>query len=126
MSRPLAAALSMLLPGPGQLAAGRPRRAAALLLATVALAVLALLALRAERVGSVDRRLLAGVLGANALLLAFRLFAVVDAWRLGRGAITRTALAALALVVAATAVPHVAAAYVAVRGYTTLETVFAD
>ena len=70
------------------------------------------------------RTLLAGVLLANAALLAFRLFAIVDA---GRGALaSRLAAAALAAIAVAAALPHVAAAYVAVRGYGVLESVFAD
>jgi LCP family protein required for cell wall assembly len=55
----------------------------------------------------------------NVVLLALRLFAVLDASR-GAWAVGLVALAAL------TAVPHLAAGYVTVRGYRTLESVFAD
>jgi LCP family protein required for cell wall assembly len=74
----------------------------------------------------VDARLLAGILVANGVLLAFRCFAVVDAWRTGGGALSAAALAGLAALVAVAAVPHVAAGYVTVRGYTVLDSVFAD
>jgi LCP family protein required for cell wall assembly len=121
--RLLAATLSMLAPGAGQLYVG-VRRRGLVLLALAVVGVPAVL-LAATRVTTIDRRVLAGVLAADAALLALRLFAVVDAWRAGSGRATRAALAALAVLVGATAVPHVAAAYVAVRGYSTLETVFA-
>ena len=76
------------------------------------------------RVPDLGRTFLALVLLANAAVLALRLFAIVDA---GRGAFaSRVAAALLAAVVVAAVVPHVAAAYVAVRGYGVLESVFAD
>ena len=122
--RLLAATLSMLAPGAGQLYVG-VRRRGLVLLALAVLGVPAVL-LAATRVTTIDRRVLAAVLVADAALLALRLFAVVDAWRAGGGRVPRAALAALVVLVGATAVPHVAAGYVAVRGYSTLETVFAD
>ena len=120
--------LSMLLPGAGQVYAGAARRGLTLLVVTgvLALGALAILATRGDAASLVDRRLIAGVLVANAALLAFRLFAVWDAWRCARTAASRLALAGLVVVAAATALPHVAAAYVAVRGYDVLDAVFAD
>jgi LCP family protein required for cell wall assembly len=119
--------LSMLLPGAGQVYAGAARRGLTLLAVTALVAVCGLgIAAAGDAASLVDRRLIASVVVANAALLAFRLFAVVDAWRCTRAAASRVALAGLAAVVAVTAAPHVAAGYVAVRGYDVLDTVFAD
>jgi LCP family protein required for cell wall assembly len=120
----VAAVLSLLAPGAGQLYLGERRRAA-IMLATWAALVLSALTLAASgRLPELGRTLLAVVLLVNAAVLAFRLFAIVDA---GRAALaSRFAAAALAAIVVAAALPHVAAAYVAVRGYGVLESVFAD
>ncbi len=115
----------MLLPGAGQLLRGARRRGVALLAAT-ALLLLALLAIVVWRgragLPVLDRRLVATLLAIDLAVLAFRLFAVVDAARGSRTAEARVVLAAL---VVATALPHAAAGYVAVRSYDVLETVFA-
>ncbi|HWH06278.1 MAG TPA: LCP family protein [Gaiellaceae bacterium] len=116
--RAAAGALSLVLPGAGQLALGARRRGA-VLLGLTALLLLALGVAAAWWPETVDRRLVALVLAFNLALLALRLFAVVDAARGARAVV----VAALAALVAA---PHVAAGYVAVRGYGTLEQVFAD
>jgi len=120
----LAAFLSMLVPGVGQLTVGARRRGL-LLLGVSALLLLALLGAAAWLPGtvSIDRRLVGILLAVDLALLAFRLFAVLDAGRASRAPAARMAIAAVA---AATVVPHVAVAYVAVRGYDVLETVFAD
>jgi LCP family protein required for cell wall assembly len=128
MRRPFTAGfLSMLLPGAGQLYLGSLRRGLAFLAAAGAVGV-ALLAFASSRqdalVGALDRRVLIAFLLVDAALLAFRLFAVVDAWRVG--AARSTLIAGLAVLAALTAAPHVAAAYVAVRGYGVLDAVFAD
>jgi LCP family protein required for cell wall assembly len=117
--------LSMLVPGAGQVYAGAPRRGVTLAAVTalLALSCVALLAARADAASLVDRRLIVAVLVMNAGLLVLRLFAVVDAWR---GAATPVAVAALAVLVALTVAPHVGAAYVAVRSYDVLDSVFAD
>ena len=109
----------MLVPGAGQLYRGARRRGIVLfgLSAAFLLGVLALATWGS--VDTIDRRLLAFLLGLNLALLALRLFAVVDASR-GGWAVGVTALVAL------TALPHLAAGYVTVHGYQTLETVFAD
>ena len=126
--RAVAILLSLLLPGTGQLYLGARRRGLVLLGIFAALVgTLAALGARTLELGSlVDARLLAGILGANALLLAFRCLAVVDTWRVGGGTPSAAALAGLAAVVAIAAAPHVAAGYVAVRSYTVLDSVFAD
>jgi LCP family protein required for cell wall assembly len=107
----------MVLPGAGQLYAGSRRRGLVLLALTGA-ALVALLVLAARLSVEVDAQLVALVLGANATLLALRLFAVVDVWRGG--------VAGLVLMAALTAAPHVWAGWVTVRGYDVLTTVFAD
>ncbi len=120
----LAASLSMLLPGLGQLVAGARRRGLLLLVGTT-VTLLGLLAAAAWLRGSIsiDRRLVAGVLAVNLALLGVRLFAVLDVGRGGRAPAVRAAVVAVA---ALTAVPHLAIAYVTVRSYDVLETVFAD
>ena len=129
-TRVLAALLSMLVPGAGQVYAGARRLgvvllaiAAALVLALIPLAAVSPLALGA---GLLDRRLVAAILLLNLALLVFRLFAVVDAWGRGRAAAaSRGAALGLVVIAGVTAAPHVAAGYVAVRGYGVLESVFA-
>jgi len=69
---------------------------------------------------------LVAALAVNLGVLAFRLFAIVDAWWFGRGAATLLGIAALVAMAVLTAAPHVAGAYVAVRGYDVLDDVFAD
>ncbi len=112
----------MVLPGAGQLYVGARRRGFILLGVTGA-ALLAVLVLASwisvDAVWGVDRRLVATILAVDLALLAFRLFAVVDASRGGWAA-------GLVALVALTAAPHVAAGYVTVRGYKVLESVFAD
>ena len=118
----LAGFLSMLVPGAGQLYAGARRRGLVLLGLTGA-ALLGLLALTswlaADHLWGVDRRLVAAVLAVDLALLGLRLFAVVDASRGGWAV-------GLAVLVALTAAPHVAAAWVTVRSYDVLDSVFAD
>lgn len=122
--------LSMLAPGAGQLYAGARRRGT-ILLAVSAVILLALLALVSTRpldaaASLVDRRLVAAILLGDLALLAFRLFAVVDAWRGGDSPASALSALALGVVAALTVAPHVAAGYVAVGTYDTLDAVFAD
>jgi polyisoprenyl-teichoic acid--peptidoglycan teichoic acid transferase len=113
----VASVCSFLLPGAGQLYAGARKRGLVLLALAAALLVVTVALAAAWPQDVVDRRLAAGVLAANAALLALRLFAVLDVWR--GGAIGVAALAAL------TAAPHLAAGWVTVRSYGVLEEVFA-
>ncbi len=131
----LAALLSVILPGTGHLLSKRWRRAAVLL--GVSLLVL-IAALAAWQQGTdmllgwvVQPRVLLGLLGVNLALLCFRLFALLDSYRLARGprparrtrwAVTRQM--ALALLVLAALVPHIAAGYYNWQVYTLLTTVF--
>ena len=142
----IAGFLSMLVPGAGQLYRGAHRRGLVLLGLSAAVLV-GLLALATwGSLGTLDRRLVAFLLALNLALLAFRLFAVVDAIlgaRSGSAERIPTALRplkgrpaseksrggwaiGLAALVALTTAPHVAAGYLTVRGYEVLEDVFAD
>jgi LCP family protein required for cell wall assembly len=130
VTRFLAGFLSMLAPGAGQVYAGARRRGTILLTISAAI-LLALLVVVSTRpldaaASLVDRRLLALVLLLDLALLGFRLFAVVDAWRGVDSPVSSLSAVALAAVAALTAAPHVAAGYVAVGTYDTLDTVFAD
>lgn len=116
--RIVAGALSLLVPGAGQLYLGARRRGL-VLLAAAALALLLAAAVAAWLPVEIDRRLVAGVLLVDLALLALRVFAVLDA---GRGA----GATALTLLVTVTAIPHIAAGWVTTRSYDVLETVFAN
>jgi polyisoprenyl-teichoic acid--peptidoglycan teichoic acid transferase len=138
-SRPralVAALLCCLVPGVGQLYLRRWRRGTAMLL-IAALCVLGAGVVWQSREG-LPRLLLQpswliALLVLDGLLLAFRLFCVVDAWRLGAsgaagGALARPRLApvvaGLALVVALTAAPHAVVGYYDVQAYDLLTSVF--
>jgi LCP family protein required for cell wall assembly len=122
-SRVLAGLLSMLLPGAGQFATGARQRGVLLLASFAALLLLLIGLAEWGTHADLDRKLLVAILAVDLLLLAFRLFAVVDASRMPRTNLARVALVAILV---ATVLPHVAAGYVAVRSYDVLETVFAD
>jgi LCP family protein required for cell wall assembly len=137
--RPLVAALlSCLIPGAGQLYLGHRRRGVAMLVVT-ALCVVVAVALASEPTAVsrmlVQPRSLLALLVADAGLLVFRVVAVVDAYLLGRrdnlrapapGSGWRTAAAAgLVVVVLLTAAPHAAAAYYDLQAYDLLTSVFA-
>lgn len=139
-----AAVLSFLLPGAGQLWSGPWRRGAALMVVSLASVILAaVLALRDLRdLASLLVRpaVLEVILVVNVLVLAFRAFAVVDAYRCahdrsrvpsdGPGStagapdgrhLVRAAGATLALLMV---LPHAAVAYYALEGRATLGGVF--
>jgi LCP family protein required for cell wall assembly len=126
----VAASLSLLVPGAGQLYAGARRRGFVLLgiAAALCLGVLAVLATGplGLALSLLGRPLLAAVLIANLGFLALRVFAVVDAWRVSARVTTGAGAVALAALAALATAPHIAVGYAAVRGYSTLETVFAD
>jgi polyisoprenyl-teichoic acid--peptidoglycan teichoic acid transferase len=114
-----AGVLSMLVPGTGQLYLGAKRRGLVLLGLTAVFLVFLLVVVDRAQLGSIDRRLVVAVLAVDVALLGLRLFAVVDASRGGWAV-------GLAVLVALTAAPHVAAAWITVRSYDVLESVFAD
>lgn len=125
------AALSLVLPGAGQLHAGARARGAAMIGVAVALLVAAL-ALAGQDVAfllgqALRPEVLLGALALNAAVLLFRAGAIADAWRLGRRPAGRVARAALLPALLALAVvPHVAVAWYQWSAYDTVTTIFAD
>jgi LCP family protein required for cell wall assembly len=125
------AALSLLVPGAGQLHGGRPARGLAML-AVVAGLLLGAVALAVQGttflVGQALRTdVLLGAIGANAALLLLRGGAVADAWRLGRRpAARRWRAALLGVLLAAVAAPHVLAGWYQWSAYDAVTTIFAD
>ena len=118
----VAGLLSSVVPGLGQLYRGATRRGLIFLAIALAIAVSGLVIgsrLSLDALPGVDRRIVSIVLLADLALLAFRVFAVVDA---ARGALP----VLVAALVVLTAMPHVAAAWVTVRSYDVLQSVFAD
>jgi LCP family protein required for cell wall assembly len=137
--RPLVAALlSCLLPGAGQLYLGHRRRGAVMLVVT-ALCVAVAVGLLSEPTAVsrmlVQPRALLALLVADAGLLMFRVVAVLDAYLLGRrdnfrapppgSGWRRGAAVGLVAVVGLTAAPHAAAAYYDLQAYDLLTSVFA-
>jgi polyisoprenyl-teichoic acid--peptidoglycan teichoic acid transferase len=121
--KPLAAAaLSLLVPGGGQLYRGERRRAGTMFAVWALVSVAATAAVLAA-LSAVGPALLIALLVGNAAVLAVRVFAILDA---SRGAASRLAAVALAGLLGIAAAPHVAAGYVAVRGYGVLDSVFAE
>ena len=147
----VAAFLSCLVPGAGQVYAGRPRRGGLMLLAVLLLGVAAAWLWRSGGVGLVELLLrpavLVGLLVADAAVLALRLWCVADAYRLGRtkpapaptlpplrpgrtkpaparSAPGLAAGVAMTVIVALTAVPHVTAGWYDLQAYTLLTSVF--
>jgi LCP family protein required for cell wall assembly len=138
--RPLIAALlSCLVPGAGQLYLGERRRGVAMLVITafcLALAVGLWSDPTAVSRMLVQPRALLALLVADAGLLVFRVVAVVDAYLLATRERRRTATAAasgwrkgaaagLVAIVALTAAPHAGAAYYDLQAYDLLTSVFA-
>ena len=82
----LAATLSALIPGAGQWYAGRPARAAVVASPLILLLVATFMAWQGRAVGILEwvvrPAVLWGLLIGNLLLLTWRIFAVIDAYRL--------------------------------------------
>ncbi|MDP9482300.1 MAG: LCP family protein, partial [Chloroflexota bacterium] len=133
----VAAALSGLVPGLGQLWAGSARRALIVALPVVlAIGALAAVVATSDRLTLLEALLspdaLTAFLGANALLLAYRVLAMVDAYRLARrrwggpGPILRGAsIVGLAALLAVTGIEHAVPAALAQEAYVAVTTVFA-
>jgi polyisoprenyl-teichoic acid--peptidoglycan teichoic acid transferase len=134
----VAALLSCLLPGAGQLYLGHRRRGAAMLVLTVLCLAVAVGLLSEPTAVSrmlVQPRALLALLVADAGLLVFRVVAVLDAYLLARregrrppaaaGGWRRGAAAGLVALVTLTAAPHAAAAYYDLQAYDLLTSVFA-
>jgi LCP family protein required for cell wall assembly len=135
----VAALLSCLVPGAGQLYLGERRRAAAMLTVT-ALCLAVAVGLWSDPTAVsrmlVQPRALLALLVADLGLLLFRVVAVLDAYLLGTRDQRRTAAVAsrwrrgaaagLVAVVALTAAPHAAAAYYDLEAHDLLTSVFAS
>jgi len=137
-TRPLVAALlSCLVPGLGQLYLGHRRRGVVMLVVTV-LCLAAAVGFWSEPTALsrmlLQPRALLALLVADAGLLLFRVVAVLDAYLLARrdgrqrppveAGWRRAAAAGLVVVVALTAAPHAAAAYYQLEAYDLLTSVF--
>ena len=127
--RAVAGLLSMIVPGAGQAFVGAWRRGL-VLFALFALAAVPILVVAAVPVRTAawlfEGPLVPAALAVNIFLLALRLFAALDAWRMGAFATSVPALTAAGAIAVLTTTPHVAAAYVTVRSEVTLQRVFAD
>jgi len=119
----------MIVPGAGQAFLGAWRRGL-VLFALFAVGVVPVLVVAAVPLRSaawlLEGRLLSAAIAVNIFLLALRLFAALDAWRIGPLARSVPALAAAGAIAVLTVTPHVAAGYVTVRSEVTLQRVFAD
>jgi polyisoprenyl-teichoic acid--peptidoglycan teichoic acid transferase len=139
MPRPfLSGLLSVVLPGTGQLYAGRPRRGFAILLLAISATVLAAwyavphAAALADELVSPD--VLLGALAVNGVILLARFWIVADAYGLAarerRRALGRSSpfVAGISLVALAflTAAPHALVGWGTYLAYDTIETVFAE
>ena len=127
----LAAALSAVVPGAGQWYAGRVRRALLVAFPVVVLAVVMIIAGRQGAVrllrSLVQPSVLWALIAVNVAVLAWRLFAVVDAYRVAGGKATRAvAVGILVLVIVAVAMPHLLATRYGLRTIDLLTTVFAE
>lgn len=121
-----AALLSALVPGVGQLALGEQRRGVTLLTGTLTIGAGLgwLTSLGTVQLGALFARppIIGGLVLANTAMLAFRLFAALDAYRLGsrppaepalprRPANVVAVVVALALIAMALATPHAMVGY---------------
>ncbi|MCL1693462.1 MAG: LCP family protein [Actinomycetia bacterium] len=125
----LAAALSALIPGAGQWYADRPIRAALVASPLILLFIASVIALQGGAIGILEwivrPAVLWALLAVNVLLLAWRLFAVFDAYRFpGNTLAGGWSLALLGVAVAIVVVPHVVAGAYGVRGALLIDRVF--
>jgi LCP family protein required for cell wall assembly len=125
----LAAALSALIPGAGQWYAGRPVRATVVASPLILLLVASAIASQGGAVGILEwivrPAVLWMLLAVNVLFLAWRLFAVFDAYRLpGNARAGGWSLALLGVAVTIVVVPHVVAGAYGVRGALLIDRVF--
>ncbi len=125
----LAATLSALIPGAGQWYAGRPLRAAVVASPLILLWAASVLAWQGGAIGILEwlvrPSVLWGLLGVNLVLVAWRLFAVFDAYRLaGTARYGRWSLVFLALAVVIVVAPHAVAGTYGLRGTLLIDRVF--
>jgi LCP family protein required for cell wall assembly len=125
----LAAVFSAVVPGAGQWYGRRPVRAAIVASPMILLLVASAIASQGGAVGILEwivrPAVLWALLAVNVVLLAWRLFAVIDAYRLPERSV-RTGWSVMLLVVAVLLVvaPHVAAGAYGVRGALLIDRVF--
>ena len=129
--------LSALIPGAGQLYSGRKRRGLVLLAVTIVMLAILAMMLRDRTMWlrwSVEPDALRWLLVGNGVLLAFRVYAAIDAYTgttkhdwgpLATGAIGTFAGLLIGVSVALVAVPHAYAGYLDVVQYDLITTVFA-
>jgi len=125
----LAAALSALIPGAGQWYAGRPVRAAVVASPLILLIIASFLAWQGGALGILEwivrPTVLWMLLTVNGLLLAWRLVAVVDAFRLsGDTRPDRWSFVLLGLAIVIIVVPHLVAGAYGFRGALLIDRVF--
>jgi polyisoprenyl-teichoic acid--peptidoglycan teichoic acid transferase len=125
------AALSLVLPGAGQVHGGARARGLAMIAVVVALLAVALVLARQDAAYLVGQALrtevLLGALALNGALLLFRAGSVADAWRLGRRPARPAVRAALlTALLAFVALPHAIAAWYQWSAYDAVTTIFAD
>jgi LCP family protein required for cell wall assembly len=126
----LAALLSAVVPGAGQLYAGRILRAVLVALPLIFLVAAVVITGRRGTISVlrslVQPSVLWALIAINLAILAWRLLAVIDAWRVAGGRTARkVAIGVLVLVIVAVAIPHVVATRYGLRTIDLLTTVFA-
>jgi len=125
----LAATFSALIPGAGQWYAGRPARAVVVASPLILLLVVTFMAWQGGAVGIIEwvvrPAVLWGLLIANLLFLTWRIFAVIDAYRIASVArIGHWSLVALGLAIAVVVAPHAIAGTYGLRGALLIDRVF--
>ena len=127
----LAAVFSALIPGTGQWYAGRKARALLVAAPMILLLLVIVLGAWGGAVGvlelAVRPAILWTLIAVNIVLLAWRVFAVTDAYRLAReGATSRWSRLLLVALVALVAIPHVAVVSYAFRSVLLIDRVFSS
>ena len=129
----LAAILSFIVPGLGQLVSGRWRRGLLFLVPVLLLVLLGILLVsgdKAKLLGFVVRpEVLAGLFVLNLVLLAWRAIAIVDAWRgtlVGRIRLDALSTVVVAVLILVTAGTHVVVGATTYKVIDTLNTVFSN
>ena len=127
-SRALAAFSSFLVPGAGQLLTGRVR-AGLLFLSPLLLAiVVALVAAggdRAKLLGYLlEPSVLLGIVAVDILILVWRVFAILDAWRGGGSPVARSSVVVVVVLLVVTGATHLAIGAQVMAARDTITTVF--
>ena len=124
----LAAALSALIPGSGQWYAGRLRRGLVVASPILLLMAAGVLGAVGGAVGVLEAvvrpAVLWSLLGVNLLVLAWRVFAIGDAYRLAADGAGRWSLGVLGVLVALVVLPHLAVGVYGLQGVRLIDRVF--